>query len=88
MARVTLELFGIAARRAHRSEVPVEASTLGEALVALERECPALAGEVVRAGRLAPHWVASVDGRRFIDAPDVALAEGARVLVLSSLAGG
>jgi molybdenum cofactor guanylyltransferase len=86
--RVTVELFGIAARRAGRAEVVVHAATLGAALVALERACPRLAGEVVTGGRLAPHWVASVDGRRFVDAPDVPLPDGARVLVLSSLAGG
>jgi molybdopterin converting factor small subunit len=85
---VTLELYGIARRRAGTDAVRVPAGTLSEALCALERACPALAGEVVRDGRLAPHWRASLDGKRFLDGPDSALPAGSRVLILSGLAGG
>jgi sulfur-carrier protein len=85
---VTLELYGIARRRAGTDVVTVAAGTLSEALCALERAHPALAGEVVSGGRLAPHWRASLDGKCFLDLPDAALPAGSRVLILSGLAGG
>lgn len=85
---VTVELYGIAAQRAGRPEVRVEGRTLREALCALERRVPALSGEVVLGGALAPHWVASLDGRRFTADGDAPLASGARVLLLSALSGG
>jgi hypothetical protein len=43
---------------------------------------------VLRGGALAPHWIASLDGRRFTEDGDAPLPPGARVLLLSSLAGG
>lgn len=85
---MTLELYGIARRRAGTESVSVAAGTLSEALAALERAHPSLAGEVVADGRLTAHWRASLDGRAFVDAPDTPLADGARVLILSGLAGG
>ena len=88
MARVTVELYGIAARRAGTDAVDVEADTLSEALREVERACPALAGEVVRDGATAPHWTTNLDGRCFVDEPATPLSDGARVLLLSSLAGG
>ncbi len=86
--RVTFELYGIAAQRAARPEVAAEGRTLEEALLDLESRVPALAGEVLARGRLAPHWTASLDGRRFTEAATTPLRPGARVLLLSSLAGG
>jgi molybdopterin-guanine dinucleotide biosynthesis protein A len=86
--RVVVELYGVAARRAGRAEVEVEGRTLKEALADLGRRVPALEGEVVRRGGLGPHWIASLDGRRFTDDVGAPLAPGARVLLLSSLAGG
>lgn len=88
MRRITLELYGIARRRAGTDRVTVDADTLSEALLALERACPALAGEVVTAGRLAPHWRASLDGGRFLDATNEVLPPDARIVILSGLAGG
>ena len=86
--RVTFELYGVAAQRAGRAEVEVEGRTLKEALADLARRVPALEGEVVRRGALAPHWVVSFDGRRFTGDVGEPLASGARLLLLSSLAGG
>jgi molybdopterin converting factor small subunit len=85
---VTLELYGIARRRAGTASVSVRAATLGQALAALEEAHPALSGEVVRSGRLAPHWRASLDGKAFVEEPATPLPAGAKVLVLSALAGG
>ena len=86
--RATFELYGVAAQRAGRAEVEVEGRSLKEALTDLGRRVPALEDEVVRRGSLAPHWIVSLDGRRFTDDVGVPLAPGARVLLLSSLAGG
>lgn len=88
MDDVTLELYGIARKRAGTETVRVAAGTLSEALSALERAHPALSGEVVKDGRLAPHWRASLDGKRFLDVPDAPLAAGSQVLILSGLSGG
>lgn len=88
MAHVTIELYGIARRRAGRETVAVEGFTLGDALVALERAAPALRGEVVTDGTLAPHWRVALDGTTFVGDPATALVEGSRWVLLSSLAGG
>lgn len=86
--RVTFELYGVAARRAGLAEVEAEGHTLREGLSDLGRRVPALEGEVLRRGALAPHWIASLDGRRFTADGDAPLAPGARVILLSALAGG
>ena len=86
--RVRVEFFEGARTRAGLPSVEVEATTLGEALAAAERTCPGLAPDVVRAGRLAPHWRASVNGRGFVEDPATPLAPGDAVLLLSALAGG
>ena len=88
MATLSIELYGIARRRAGRPSIDVVASTLGEALAALERASPPLSGEIVSDGRLAPHWVISLDGTRFLDDATFALEDGMRLMLLSSLAGG
>jgi molybdopterin-guanine dinucleotide biosynthesis protein A len=86
--RVTFELFGVAAKRAGAAEVEAEGETLRQALADLGRRVPALEGEVLRRGALAPHWIASLDGRSFTDDCIAPLAAGARVILLSALAGG
>lgn len=86
--RVVVELYGVAARRAGRAEVEVEGRTLKEALADLGRRVPALEGEVVRRGGLAPHWIASLDGRCFTEDVGLRLVPRARVMLLSSIAGG
>ena len=86
--RVRIELFEGARRRAGIASFEVEAATLGEALLAAERQCPALAPDIVHAGRLAPHWRASIGGRRFVEDPATLLTDGDAVLLLSALAGG
>ncbi len=88
MARVTIELYGIARRRAGREAITLDAATLRDALRALAREVPPLSGEILVDGAAAPHWRVSLDGARFLEDGDEALPEGARLLLLSSLAGG
>jgi molybdopterin converting factor small subunit len=85
--RVTVEFFGVPRARAGRAELAVEAATVAEALAAVERVCPGLKG-LVRAGRLAPHYLLSVNGERFVTEGGEALRPGDRVLLLSADAGG
>jgi len=88
MARVTIELYGIARRRAGRESLALEAATLRDALLALETASPPLAGEILVDGAPAPHWRVSLDGTRFLEDGAEVLPDGARLLLLSSLAGG
>ena len=87
-AEVTIEFYGIPRLRAGRAQLIVAARTLGEALAAVERVCPGLAGLVRSDGRLASHYLLSIDGRRFTTDLDEPLRPGNRLLLLSADAGG
>jgi sulfur-carrier protein len=84
---VTVEFFGVPRLRAGRAELAVEARTVAAALAAVERACPRLEG-LVRAGRLAPHYLLSVNGERFVTGLEEPLRPGTRLLLLSADAGG
>jgi molybdopterin converting factor small subunit len=84
---VTVEFYGIPRQRAGRAELPVAAATVAEALAAVERACPGLAG-LVQGGRVSPHYLLSLDGRRFVSGLDERLGPGERLLLLSADAGG
>ena len=88
MARITIELFGIARRRAGLAAADIDAATLGEALRALAARHPLLEGEVVRDGAVVAPWRVSLEGIRFLTDGAEPLVEGTRLVVLSSLAGG
>ena len=60
---VRVELYEVARRIAGVETVDVEAETLGEALGRSARATRRSRGGSSSAGRLAPHWRASVDGR-------------------------
>lgn len=83
-----IELFGIARARAGREAVEVDARSLGDALLALARECPGVVPEVVVDGRLTDGYIASLNGDRFVADPALALAEGDTLLILGAQAGG
>ena len=85
---IRVEFFDVARARAGTGAVDVEAGTLGDALRAAVAACPGLEPEIIRDGRLARHWRASLNGREFLDDPDARLEPGDAVLVLSALAGG
>jgi molybdopterin converting factor small subunit len=87
-SEVTVELFGISRARAGRGEVVVAAATAREALVALTAACPALVGLLRPDGRLSPHFLLSLDGRRFVTELEQPLQTGDRLLLLSADAGG
>jgi molybdopterin converting factor small subunit len=86
--RVTVEFYGIPRLRAGRAELTVPAGTVAEALAAVERECPGLAGLVQPGGRVNPHYLLSVNGQRFVSDGQQPLESGERVLLLSADAGG
>jgi molybdopterin converting factor small subunit len=84
---VTVELFGMPRLRAGRAELAVEARTVAEALAAIELACPGLRG-LLRGARLAPHYLLSVNGVKFVEDLASPLKPGDRLLVLSADAGG
>jgi len=85
---VSVELFGIARARAGVAEVQVEASTFGEALRDLARKVPALTESIIVDGTLAPGWLVSLDGAEFLSDLEARLPQDARLLLISSQAGG
>jgi len=87
-AEVVIEFYGIPRQRAGRAELAVRAATVGEALAAVERACPGLAGLVGSGGRIDAQYLLSVNGRTFAVDGRQALAAGDRILLLSADAGG
>jgi molybdopterin converting factor small subunit len=85
---VTVEFFGVPRLRAGRPELTVAAATAGEALAAVVGTCPALAGICQPNGRLAPQYLLSLDGERFVTDLSQPLRPGDRLLLLSADAGG
>ncbi len=85
---VTVEFYGIPRQRAGRQELTVPAGTLHDILEAVESQCPGLVGLRDAGGRLAPHFLLSVDGRSFVSGADQIIAPGQRLLLLSADVGG
>jgi molybdopterin converting factor small subunit len=85
---VMVEFYGVPRQRAGRSELAVPAGTAAAVLAAVERTCPGLAGLVQPSGRLAPHYLVSLDGQRFVMDLSQELRSGDRLLLLSADAGG
>jgi len=85
---VTVEFYGLPRQRAGRAKLTVPAGTVFEALRAVEKMCPALAGLVQANGRLAPHYLLSVNGERFVDDLQHRLHSQDHILLLSADAGG
>ncbi len=88
MAPVVVEFFGIPRQRAGKADLTLQAATVAELLTALEAHCPGLRGLRRPDGSLTPHYLLSIDGRRFVGRGDEAVPEGAHVLLLSADAGG
>jgi sulfur-carrier protein len=85
---VTVEFYGVPRMRAGRPEITVAAATAGEALAAVAETCPGLAGLCRPDGRLAPQYLLSLDGERFVTDLAESLRPGDRLLLLSADAGG
>jgi molybdopterin converting factor small subunit len=87
-SQVTVEFFGIPRQRAGQAELAVPSGTIAEALLAVEKACPGLAGLIQLDGKLTPYYSLSVNGRRFTTGLQQRLAPGDRLLLLSADAGG
>ena len=85
---VTVELFGLPRERAGRGEVVVRAATVGEAVASVVAEFPRLEGLLLPGGGVAPQFLVSVNGQRFVSDPAERLSAGDRLLILSADAGG
>jgi len=85
---VTVEFYGVPRLRAGRAELALQAATVGEALRAVVSTCPRLGDLIGREGRLAGHYLLSLDGRRFVTELGQPLQKGDRLLVLSADSGG
>ncbi len=83
---VRVEFYGLARLRAGRAELPVEAATVGAALVAADAACPGL--RVLRDTGLSPEYLVSVGGRRFTADLTESLTGGEPLLVFGADAGG
>jgi hypothetical protein len=88
MADVTIEFYGLPRHRAGRAELGVTAATVADALAAVVAACPGLREICTADGRLAPHYLLSLDGERFLTEPHEPLPPGSRLLLLSADAGG
>lgn len=85
---ITIELYGVPRLRAGLARLSVEAESVGEALGALGRECPALLGGVIAGDGVHPAYKLSVNGERFVSDPAEPLAEGDALILLSADVGG
>jgi molybdopterin converting factor small subunit len=83
-----VEFYGIPRQRAGRAELAVRAGDVAAALAEVERTCPGLSGLVQPNGRVAPHYLLSVNGERFVTDVRQPLRAGDRLLLLSADAGG
>jgi molybdopterin converting factor small subunit len=88
MQEVTVEFFGVPRQKAGRTELTVRASTIAEALRAIEQECPLIKGLTGDGGQLSTHYLISIDGREFTTDIGKELKTGSRLLLLSADAGG
>jgi len=81
---VTVEFYGVPRQRAGRAELAVAARTVAELLEAVERACPGLMGLRRPDGRLAAHYLLSIEGRQFVTEVGQELRPGDRILLLSA----
>jgi hypothetical protein len=88
MSGVVVEFYGMARARAGRAELRLPAESPREALQAVTRACPVLSDVWAADGKLARHYLLSLDGERFLTDLDEPLPAGVRLLLLSAEAGG
>lgn len=85
---ITVEFYGVPRLRAGRAALDIRARTVREALVAVERNCPGLAGTLSADGLLSRHFLVSLNGQTFVGDVSQSLQMGDRLLLLSADAGG
>ncbi|MCB9567922.1 MAG: MoaD/ThiS family protein [Myxococcales bacterium] len=86
---VEVELYGLPRLYAGAERCAVAAGSLAEVLGALAQALPGLVPAIVDArGHLSEHARVAIDGRRLLDDPAEAIADGAVLVVISAQAGG
>jgi hypothetical protein len=85
---VIVEFFGVPRLRAGRAELAVAPGTAGTVLSEIASRCPGLSDLLTDDGRLARHYLLSLDGRAFVTDLAAILSPGTRLLLLSADAGG
>lgn len=85
---VTVELYGVPRLRAGASRVEVPAGTLAAILRALASALPGLAPDIIDEGRLTEHALVAIDGREIVADPELGIADGAVLVLISAAAGG
>jgi sulfur-carrier protein len=85
---VVVELYGVPRMRAGRRQYQVRATCVGDAMAALERECPQLSGSVLANGWPLSAYRLSLNGQFFVSNPALQLAEGDALVLIAADAGG
>jgi molybdopterin converting factor small subunit len=85
---ISIELYGVPRLRAGTGLLRLEATTVGQALDALGRVCPALENSVLRADLLHAVYKLNLNGERFVSDRATPLADGDVLLLLSADVGG
>ena len=88
MSFVTVEFYGVPRHRAGVAELRVAPGTVAEILARVTQHCHGLPELVNANGELAPHYLLSVNGERFVTSLAEELPAGSRLLLLSGDAGG
>ena len=87
-APVVVEFFAVPRLRAGRAELSVAPGPASAVLAEVVARCPGLSDLLTPSGRLAPHYLLSLDGREFLRDLARDLPPGSRLLLLSADAGG
>lgn len=87
---ITIEFYGVPRLRSGvaRAVVADDPRTLGELWQCLASRYPRFASDCLTHDRLQAHYVANLNGERFVEDPNTLLPSNACVLVLSADAGG
>ena len=85
---ISIELYGVARVRAGRAICSVSASTAGEALHALETQCPSLTGQIICDDSLSAAYRLSLNGELFVQDLSTRIRPGDVLLLIAADAGG
>lgn len=85
---ITVEFFGIPRRRAGCAEMHLPAATVAGVLTAVCQRCPQWTDLLRPDGRLAEHYLLSLEGNRFLTDLTEPLQPGSHLLLLSADPGG
>lgn len=85
---VCVEFFGVPRLRAGVATCAVQARTAGDAMRAVSVELPTLSRDVLANGWVAPAFLLSLNGERFVTDRNIKLCPGDRLILLAADAGG